>query len=100
MVQPNWNIEGHNMNHHNNGELRQTQFVPTYEDNKDEDDSFFKVQYDRDNSPFNANKMRTIKEEDEGKFSGSDTGYFSNEEDFNNRDHDEDAAEEEYNKRR
>jgi hypothetical protein len=46
--------------------------------------------------------MLTIKEEDEGKFSGSDTGYFSNEEEFNNRaDHydSDDAEEEEFKKR-
>ena len=62
--------------------------MPTYEENKDnEDDGYFKVQYDRDNSPYAGNKMKTIKEEEDGKFSGSDTGYFSNEdEEFNNRD--------------
>ena len=56
--------------------------------------------HERDNSPFNK-KMRTIKEEDEGKFSGSDTGYFSNEDDFNNRDeHYDSDEEEEYRKRK
>jgi hypothetical protein len=44
--------------------------------------------------------MKTIKEEDEGKFSGRDTGYFSNEEDFNNRDDHDADEEEEYNKRK
>jgi hypothetical protein len=42
--------------------------------------------------------MKTIKEEDEGQFSGSDTGYFSNEKDFNNRDDHDADEEEEYNK--
>ena len=46
--------------------------------------------------------MRTIKEEDEVKFSGSDTGYFSNGEEFNNRsdNYDSDYAEEEEFKKR
>jgi hypothetical protein len=45
--------------------------------------------------------MKTIKEEDEGKFSGSDTGYFSNEEeDINNRDSRYYSDEEEEFKRR
>jgi hypothetical protein len=98
MIQPKWNIDS-------NLTGRETQFVPTYEENKDDDDEndYFKVQYDRDSSPYN-NKMRTIKEEDEDRRSnGSDTAYFSpdNEDDFNNRDDQYDSEEEkQYEKRR
>ena len=77
--------------------------MPTYEENKNDDDDYFKVQYDRDSSPYHAGcKMKTIKEEEEGKFSGSDTGYFSNEEEeFNNRDDEEDYdSDEEYRRRK
>jgi hypothetical protein len=46
LVQPSWNIQG------SAGGLRETQFVPTYEESKDEDDGYFKVYHDKDNSPF------------------------------------------------
>jgi hypothetical protein len=44
--------------------------------------------------------MKTIKEEDEGRFSGSDTGYFSHDDEFNNRDDNYDSEEEEEFKKR
>jgi len=78
--------------------------VPHYEENKEDNDDdnveCFKVQYHRDNSPFN-NKMKTIKEEDEDRRSnGSDTAYFSpeHEAEFNDRD-DHDDSDEEYKRR-
>ncbi len=55
----------------NGGGLRETQFIPTYEESKDDDDCF-KVYHDRDNSPFRG-KMNVIHEEDEDhKSNGSD----------------------------
>lgn len=72
------------------GGLRETQFVPTYEEQKEEDDGFFKVYHDKDHG-----KMMTIKEEDEDKRSnGSDTAYFSpeHEHDFNDRDDDDNES--------
>lgn len=47
----------------NGGGLRETQFVPTYEESKDEDDGF-KVNHNRDNSPFRGGRMNVIHEEE------------------------------------
>lgn len=87
--------------------MRDTQIVPTFEDHKDDDDEVFKVHHDRDHSPHHRNggrkdrKMNTIREdqdeEDRKSDTCSDKGYFSPENDFNDRDDDDyDSAEEEY----
>jgi len=41
MVQPKWNIEG--PNNPTIGGGRETLYIPTYEEKKDNDDDFFKV---------------------------------------------------------
>ena len=104
MVQANWNVDGNKLLGPGIGTgMRETCFVPTYEETKIQnakEDEFFYVHHDRESSPFN-NKMRTIKEEEEGHYSGgSDTGYFSNEEGFNDRSQFNSDEEEEFESRK
>ena len=88
-VQPSWNIGG------GSGD-KDTMFVPTY-NHEEEDEVDLKVYNNNAHSPpvyknHGKNKMRTIKEEKEdgAQSEGSDTAYFGDTHDFNNRDDDED----------
>ena len=88
-IQPEWKLS-----------KRETQFVPTYDD-EEEEEVYMKVYDNKQDTPpvkfRKNNKMNTIKEDREGEQSdGSDTAYFGPEDthDFNNRDDDDDYEEE------
>lgn len=101
-VQPTWNIS-------RDGGLRDTQYVPTFEESKrgeddeDGDGEIFKVHHDQNyrGRGGKRNKMNTIKEEQEEdrKSDGSDTAYFSPDADINERDEDSEEEDETYEER-